>query len=161
LRSGELAKLAGVSSDTLRLYERKGLLPKVPRSSNGYRAYPPETLQRVHLVRAALSIGFTLDELATFFERRDKGEAPCEIVRAKAEAKLRNLEAHLQHLVDLRARLCRVLKEWDRTLKSTPRTERARLLESLAAAVVPGTETLSRQWVPSLTRPFAKEQKHD
>ena len=63
LRSGELAGLAGVSRDTLRHYERRGLLPLTQRSQNGYRRYSPETLTRVWLIRGALGIGFTVEEL--------------------------------------------------------------------------------------------------
>jgi DNA-binding transcriptional MerR regulator len=77
LSSGELADLAGVSRDTLRHYERKGVLPRPLRSQNSYRQYPPEALQRVQLVRRALSVGFTLDELAKVLKVRDGGGAPC------------------------------------------------------------------------------------
>ena len=57
LRSGALAKLAGVSKDTLRFYERRRLLAPPRRQTNGYRVYPSAALARVLLVRAALSIG--------------------------------------------------------------------------------------------------------
>src|SRR4051812_28364362 len=63
-RSGELAKLAGVSTDTLRFYERNRLLPLAPRAANGYRCYPAESLQRVFLIRRALGLGFSVAELA-------------------------------------------------------------------------------------------------
>ena len=64
MRSTALARLAGVSPDTLRHYEAKGLLPRAARSKNGYREYPAEALARVGLVRRAVALGFTLDELA-------------------------------------------------------------------------------------------------
>jgi hypothetical protein len=51
LRAGELARLAAVSSDTLRHYERIGILPKAPRTASGYRMYPPDSLARVNLVQ--------------------------------------------------------------------------------------------------------------
>ena len=73
LRSGDLAKQLGISPDTLRLYERKGLLQRPPRSENGYRSYPPEAINRIRVIRAALSIGFTIDELAGIFSQRDRG----------------------------------------------------------------------------------------
>src|SRR5207247_8757529 len=62
LRSGDLARLAGVSTDTLRHYERKGLLARPRRSANGYREYPASALDRVRLVRHALGIGCTLSD---------------------------------------------------------------------------------------------------
>jgi len=77
MHSGELARLAGVSSDTLRYYERQRLLPDVPRSASGYRLFPPEALARVRLIRGALSIGFSVRELAAIFGERDRGGVPC------------------------------------------------------------------------------------
>src|SRR4029078_7507815 len=92
LLAGELARLAGVSSDTLRHYERKGVLPKPLRLSNGYRKYPANSLDRVRLIRRALDVGFTLAELARFMKARDRGQAPCREVRALAAEKLAELE---------------------------------------------------------------------
>jgi MerR family copper efflux transcriptional regulator len=65
LRSGALAKAAGVSPDTIRHYERIGVLPPVSRTESGYRIYPANSLERVLVVRKALGIGFTLAELGT------------------------------------------------------------------------------------------------
>ena len=134
LRSGQLAKLAGVSTDTLRHYERLGLLPKTRRSRNGYREYPREALDRVRLVQRALTVGFTLKELARILKSRDKGGVPCREVRALAEAKLRNLEAQLRELTCLRNDLRATLKDWDSRMANVATGERARLLEALAAS---------------------------
>src|SRR5262245_18157671 len=81
LRPSELARLTGVSTDSLRVYERRGLLPRARRSANGYREYPPEAADRVRVLRRALAIGFTLDELRRVFSVRDRGGAPCREVR--------------------------------------------------------------------------------
>ncbi len=133
LRSGELARLAGVSTDTLRHYERKGLLVRPRRSANGYREYPASALDRVRLVRNALGIGFTLDELARILEVRDRGGAPCQQVRALAGTKLTDVETQLGELTALRDRLHRLLKNWDALLAKNSLRERAGLLESLVA----------------------------
>lgn len=134
LRSGELARRTGVSTDTLRHYERKGLLaPR--RLPNGYRAYPAEAVERIQLIRRALSVGFTLDELAGIFEERRQGALPCRRVRALAEAKLAAIEAQLRDLALLRDGLRVLLGDWDARLAETPPGEPARLLETLAAAV--------------------------
>jgi DNA-binding transcriptional MerR regulator len=133
LRSGELARLGGVSTDTLRHYERKGVLQRPRRTANGYRRYPPEALQRVLLVRRALAVGFRLDELARVLSARDRGTAPCKEVRALAAAKLAGLEEQLAQLAELRDELRLTLKEWDTRLAKTPDGGRAGLLESLAA----------------------------
>ena len=131
--SGELAGLAGVSTDTLRHYERKGVLARPRRSSNGYRQYPTEALQRVQLVRRALSVGFTLDELYTILKVRDQGGAPCQEVRTLAAKKLSNVESQLRDLTRLRDELRTTLRDWDVRLARRTKGERVGLLESLAA----------------------------
>ena len=134
LRAGELARLAGVSTDTLRHYERKGLLVRPRRSANGYREYPASALDRVRLVRNALGIGFTLNELARILGERDRGGAPCRQVRALAGTKLADVETQLGELTALRNELRRLLKNWDALLANKPPPERAGLLESLVAS---------------------------
>src|SRR5579864_2006270 len=87
LRSSELAKLAGVSTDTLRHYERVGVL-SARRSENGYREYSLDAIDRLRLIRSALAVGFTLTELGSIFEVRKRGGAPCHHVRDLAAGKL-------------------------------------------------------------------------
>src|ERR1044072_3299742 len=132
LSSGELADSAGVSRDTLRHYERKGVLPRPLRGQNGYRKYPPEALQRVQLVRRALSVGFTLDELAKVLKVRDAGGAPCEEVRKLAAQKLLNVQDQLRELTALRDDLQETLQDWDARLAGRANGKRANLLESLS-----------------------------
>ena len=76
LLCGEFARLIGVSPDTIRHYEHLGVLPKAPRSASGYRMYDPTALERVHLARCAMKLGFTLPELAEILNVRDSGGAP-------------------------------------------------------------------------------------
>ena len=132
LSSGELADLAGVSRDTLRHYERKGVLPRPLRGHNGYRQYPSEALQRVQLVRRALSVGFTLDELARVLKVRDAGGAPCEEVRRVAAQKLVDVQDQLRELTALRDELQETLRDWDARLAHRAKGKRANLLESLS-----------------------------
>jgi MerR family transcriptional regulator, Zn(II)-responsive regulator of zntA len=131
LRSGELAKIVGVSTDTLRHYERKGVLEAPRRLANGYRAYSAGALVRVRTVRAALALGFTLDELSPLFRARAGGRPPCRAVRDLAAAKLADAEAQLAELARLVETLRSQLAAWDERLSATPRGEPARLLESL------------------------------
>jgi DNA-binding transcriptional MerR regulator len=131
VRAGELARAAGVSTDTLRHYERKGVLQKPRRSANRYREYPPDALARVLLVRRALAYGFTLDELAQVLRARERGAAPCREVRALAAAKLSDVEARLVELTALRDELRTTLADWDSRLSKTADGGRAGLLESL------------------------------
>src|ERR1044072_7253980 len=130
--SGELADSAGVSRDTLRHYERKGVLARRLRGQNGYRKYRPEALQRVQLIRRALSVGFTLDELAKVLKVRDAGGAPCEEVRKLAAQKIINVQDQLRELTELPDELQETLSDWDARLARQARGKRANLLESLS-----------------------------
>ena len=131
LRAGELAAISGVSTDTLRHYERKGVLPTPERTASGYRQYPVEAIARVQLIQRALAIGFTLDELATVLCVKDQGRVPCQEVQAMAEEKLSALEERLRALTELRDALKATLNAWDERLAQTPAGERAHLLEGL------------------------------
>jgi DNA-binding transcriptional MerR regulator len=73
LKSGELARAAGISPDTLRHYEKLGLLPIAIRTPGGYRLYPPDTLALVQMIRSAIRVGFTLSELADVLKQRRAG----------------------------------------------------------------------------------------
>ena len=141
LRSGQLARLTGVSTDTLRVYERRGLLPKARRSANGYREYPPEAAPRVRLIRSALAIGFTLEELRQVLNVRDRGGAPCREVRSIAGRKLGLLDQRIEELIGARERLREIIDHWDVILARTPQGARAALLEALQHLVIAGEES--------------------
>jgi len=130
LRSGELARLAGVSTDLLRHYERIGVMPRPERTLNGYRQYPTTALDRVHAPRRSLTLGFSLRELARIFAVRDRGGAPCRKVRDLAEKKLRQVEQSLMGMKVLRRQLRDTLLDWDRRLGKTRAGRRAGLIES-------------------------------
>ncbi|HXS94049.1 MAG TPA: heavy metal-responsive transcriptional regulator [Candidatus Limnocylindrales bacterium] len=131
LRSGELAKLTGVSTDTLRHYERLGVLPLPSRTAAGYRQYAPAAVDRVRMVRGAIAVGFSLNELARVFRERDGGGAPCRKVHALALEKLAKFDRQIADLVALRAQLQSLVAEWGRRLDRTPDGQRAGLLEAL------------------------------
>lgn len=135
LRSGELAARAGISPDSLRYYERLRLMPPAPRSAAGYRLFPPEALDRLQLIRGALSIGFSVRELAQILAERDSGAAPCHKVRKAASGKLAGIEARIRELQSLRRDLRKRLAVWDKLLASTRRNQQSHLLENLAAYV--------------------------
>lgn len=152
-RSGELARLAGVSTDTLRHYERKGVLASPARLANGYRRYPAAALARVQLVRAALALGFTLDELADVLRERDRGRPPCRRVRDLAAHKLAGAEERLAELAALVEALRGLLASWDARLTDHAQPAPARLLESLVAtrangAARDGAATTTRRLPP-------------
>ena len=131
LRSGELAKLTGVSTDTLRHYERVHVLPRPARTAGGYRQSPPEAADRVRLVRRALGLGFSLNELARILRVRESGGAPCRQVHALAREKLAQLDLKISDLQALRIQLQNVVAQWGHQLDRTPEGKRAGLRESL------------------------------
>ena|SRR5450759_3769516 len=130
MRSGELARLSGVSTDTLRHYERVGVLAKPPRTNSGYRQYPSSALERVRLVRRAMSVGFSLKELARVLRVRDKGGAPCRQVRDLAASKLELIERRMEELALVRDQLEKLLKDWNGRLAGTAPGDRCLLYTS-------------------------------
>ena len=131
MRAGELARACGISTDTLRHYERMGVLPKPQRTSAGYRQYPTGAQARVRTIRRALAIGFSLADLARFLRAREGGGTPCREVRALAVAKLADLEGQLVDLAALRDQLRQLLADWEQRLDATPEGKQARLLDAL------------------------------
>ena len=136
MQSGELSRFAGISSDTLRHYERLGVLPRPPRTNGGYRDYPASALKRVRLIQSALKVGFSLPELASILKMRDRGEIPCERVRAVAGRKLEEVKQQIRDLLSMRDQLERIVKDWDVRLAKTTKGKPARLLESLPYDVI-------------------------
>ena len=132
LRSGEVARLAGVSPDTLRHYECRKLIAVPRRSAGNYRLYPPDTVDRVRLIRRALAVGFTLPELARILKVREEGGAPCRQARRLLQEKLSQVEQQITGLAAMREHLRNVLKDWDQRLGATQDGKQARLLETLA-----------------------------
>ncbi len=131
VRTSELAERAAVNPQTLRYYERRGLLAMPARSPGGYRAYPNDAVRRVRFIRRAQHIGFSLAEVRTLLDLADGGSDNCEGVRALAEEKITDLQrriAYLQALHDGLSRLvatcerppgereCPILQELDATM---------------------------------------------
>lgn len=131
MRSGELARVTGVSTDTLRHYERLGLLARPGRTAGNYRSYSPSAQQRVELIQGALGIGFSLSELKTILGVRDRGGAPCRQVRRLLSSKIELVNTQIRTLILLRAELNRLAKDWDKRLAHTKAGVAARLLESV------------------------------
>jgi DNA-binding transcriptional MerR regulator len=129
--TGELARMCGVSADTIRHYERVGVLPAAVRGANGYRYHARESAGRVMLVRRAIAIGFSLAELARILRQRDQGTPPCRGVRALAGEKLAGLDRRIAELQAMRGELAEIVEEWDGRLAATREGEAAFLLEGL------------------------------
>jgi DNA-binding transcriptional MerR regulator len=129
--SGELAKATGVSADTIRHYEKIGVLPKAVRSPAGYRVYPESAVERVHVVQRALRIGFTLSELAEVLKARDAGGAPCQRVFELAQQKLAGIRTDIAALKQAERYLEKVLEDWNSRVQKAGKGQKAHLLHSL------------------------------
>ncbi len=148
----ELARLTGVSTDTLRHYERKKVLAPPVRLSNGYRRYSADAVSRVEQVQRALRIGFSLDELARVLAERDRGGAPCRKVQAMVANRLRELDENLRDLTTLRAELQELLSDWNRRLGETPAGAQAHLLDSLPVPARPDSKMGPSAWSRTASR---------
>jgi DNA-binding transcriptional MerR regulator len=129
--SGELAKATGVSPDTIRHYEKIGVLPKAVRTASGYRVYPASAVERVLVVQRALRIGFTLAELSEVLRARDAGGAPCQRVFELAEQKLVGIRTDIEALQHTERSLKRVLTDWKSRVQRAGQEQKAHLLHSL------------------------------
>ncbi|MFI6213263.1 MerR family DNA-binding protein [Nocardia brasiliensis] len=98
MRTGELAARAGVNAQTLRYYERRGLLARPPRSPSGYRSYPDGAVETVRFVKRAQELGFSLDEIEELLDLADGGPDDCETARALAEARRAQLARRVADL---------------------------------------------------------------
>lgn len=113
LTIGKLATAAGVGVETIRFYEREGLLPKPRRPRSGYRQYPSDAVARVLFIRRAKELGFTLKEIQELLELRVDPGKSCADVRALTKAKIADVEERIADLVRIRdglaglARSCR------------------------------------------------------
>ncbi|WP_327045713.1 MerR family transcriptional regulator [Microbispora sp. NBC_01189] len=87
LRTGQVAEQAGVNVQTLRYYERRGLIAEPARSPGGHRSYPPETIALLTVIKAAQRLGFTLEEVAELLDTGRRGH-PTPDLRARAQAKI-------------------------------------------------------------------------
>ncbi|MDR7304229.1 MerR family transcriptional regulator [Haloactinomyces albus] len=112
LRSGQLAEAAGVNLQTVRYYERRGLLAEPPRSLGGHRLYPPEAVTTLLLIKAAQRLGFTLDEVADLLKAerlRNTGRSEPGL-RQRATAKLAEIDSRIADLHTIRATLADALE---------------------------------------------------
>ena len=110
LTSGQLAEGAGVGIETIRYYERKGLLPPPARSRSGYRRFPAESVDRLRSIRQAQHLGFSLKEIQELLSLRIDPKASCSEVRQRAQAKIDEIEQRLRGLQRIREVLWRLIE---------------------------------------------------
>lgn len=116
LTIGKVAKKAGVNIETIRYYERQGLIPRPPRRQSeggtpGYRHYPAETVKRIQFIRHAKELGFSLKEIAELLSLRIEQGVTCGDVRKRAEAKIADIEGRILNLQRMKNALSKLAKE--------------------------------------------------
>jgi Hg(II)-responsive transcriptional regulator len=109
MQTGEVAARAGVNIQTLRYYERRGLLGRPPRTASGYRRYSEDAVRIVRFVKRAQELGFTLDEAEQLLRLRRVSSARQSSVRALATAKVADIESKMRQLAAMRAALQQML----------------------------------------------------
>jgi DNA-binding transcriptional MerR regulator len=110
---GEVAEQTGLGVETLRFYERSGLLDPPSRTEAGYRMYGADALERISFIKRAQILGFTLDEIKQIIVERRAGHSPCAKVRDVVRNRLRELDERMAEMRRYRKELAAALAEWD------------------------------------------------
>ena len=145
LTIGDVAAATGESRDTIRYYERIGLVPRPSRTAAGYRQYQGGIVRRLALIRNAQRFGFSLKEIAGFLGVRDRGGKPCHDVRAAAERMIVAVDRQIAELVETRKQMRKTLRTWDDTLAATPPGRPAYLLERMTRTDAPAARAARRR----------------
>jgi redox-sensitive transcriptional activator SoxR len=109
VRVGEVAERAGVNVETLRYYERRGLLPEPERGPGGHRKYDEETVRFLRAIKEAQAVGFTLAEVSEYLRAARRSGSPSEALRARMAAKIDEIDARIAGLRRMREELARVV----------------------------------------------------
>jgi Hg(II)-responsive transcriptional regulator len=105
---GQVARQAGVGVETIRFYEREGLLEEPPRRASGYRQYTEQVVNRIHFIKRAQRLGFSLKEITELLLLRVDAQTSCEVVKQRTEAKIAEVEQKLVELQRMRQALLQV-----------------------------------------------------
>ena len=113
MRSSEVATKAQVNVQTLRYYERRGLLAEPQRTSSGYRVYTPDAVRVVRFVKHAQQLGFTLDDIEDLLHLADGGPDSCQEAKAMARSRIADLQRRIDELAGMRDALARLVDTCD------------------------------------------------
>lgn len=108
LSTSDLARQSGINLESIRFYEKQGLLPKPPRTASGYRVFSPESVRRVRFIKRAQGLGFTLREIQQLLALRDHPDTACAEVRQQAEAKIADITEKMKALGSMKRELARL-----------------------------------------------------
>lgn len=105
---GRLAKLARVNIETIRYYERKGLIPTPPRRESGYRQFSEDTVTRIRFIKHAQTVGFTLKEISELLSLRVNPDTTCGAIKRRTEMKIIEVENKLKALKTMKKALIKL-----------------------------------------------------
>jgi MerR family transcriptional regulator, copper efflux regulator len=108
---GEVAELAKVHIETLRYYERRGLIEEPPRSASNYRLYPEDAVRRLRFIKRAQELGFSLKDIKELLSLRAAPQAECGEIRAHAEAKIKDINEKIGALMAMKSALSNLVTE--------------------------------------------------
>lgn len=111
MKIGQVAKQAGVSVDTVRFYERRGVLPAAERRPSGYRVFSESTVERIRTAKALQDMGLTLDEVIDALQTHDLGGATCDSERWRLEAVVDRISAKITELERARQNTLDILQD--------------------------------------------------
>ena len=120
LRIGQVSKLAGVTVESVRFYERRGLVPSPRRLRSGYRVFGPDAVRRIRFVRHAQELGFSLDEISELLSLRVHARTSCGSVQEAAQRRLADVETKLARLSSIRSCLLELLSACSRREATEP-----------------------------------------
>jgi MerR family mercuric resistance operon transcriptional regulator len=129
LTIGQAARSAGVGIETVRFYERQGLLQEPPRRDSGYRQYPEDVVARLRFIRRAKELGFSLKEIKELLALRVDPDTTCAEVRKRAEEKIIDVEAKIEALQKIK----KALTKLTRTCSGRGPTSECPILDALDA----------------------------
>jgi Hg(II)-responsive transcriptional regulator len=110
LRTGQVAKAAGVNVETLRYYERRGILAEPKRRSSGYREYPPETVDLIRFVKRAQELGFGLEQIQELLKLRRSPGRSCARVQSAAQEKIAEVDEKMKALKAMKKALAGLVR---------------------------------------------------
>src|SRR5713226_2291903 len=108
LRTAQLANEGGVNVETIRYYERRGLLPKPPRTGSGYRVFPQDAVKRLRFIKHAQALGFSLKQIRELLSLQVKPGSSCADVCRTAQAKITDVDDKIRHLQGIRKALVKI-----------------------------------------------------
>jgi len=138
---GQVARKSGVGVETVRFYEREGLIPQPPRPENGFRRYPQDAVSRIRFIQRSKALGFTLREIKDLLSLRVDSSTSCGEVKKRAEAKTAAIEGKIRHLREMK----RALEKLTAACRGKGPTGECPILEALGgpdrtpASEIPGT----------------------